>query len=74
MDEPKIDMRRSGQYTYKGIEYGSLGDCKLKLDGDWVDAVVYCKEGRLYVRLVKDFDSKFVEIPYVITPVKPKKG
>ena len=64
----KIMVERIGSYSYKGKDYESLGECKMKLDGDWVDGVVYIKSNQLYVRLAKDFDEKFELIPYQVHP------
>lgn len=64
-------QKRIGKYSYKGKQYDCLGEAKIKLEGDWVEGVVYIRESQLYVRLVKDFDSKFELIPYEINI--PKK-
>lgn len=53
------------KFIYKGNIYTYEGVCKFKLGkGVWVDAIMYSKDGHMYVRDIVDFMTKF--IPKVI--------
>lgn len=47
------------KFEYKGNEYDYNGVCKVKVDGSWVDAVMYSRDGHTYVRELLDFMIKF---------------
>lgn len=55
---------RTGQYRHikSGTEYGCLGECKVKINGDWVNGVVYLKHGNIFVRELAEFEQKFERI------------
>lgn len=53
------------KFIYKGNIYTYEGVCKFKLGkGVWVDAIMYSRDGHMYVREIVDFMTKF--IPKVI--------
>ena len=47
------------KFQYKGNEYDYKGLCKVKIDNSWVDAVMYCRDGNVYVRELLDFFLNF---------------
>lgn len=47
------------KFQYKGNEYDYKGLCKVKVDDSWVDAVMYCRDGNVYVRELLDFFLNF---------------
>ena len=47
------------KFQYKGNEYDYKGLCKIKVDDSWVDAVMYCRDGNVYVRELLDFFLNF---------------
>ena len=47
------------KFEYKGNEYDYNGVCKVKVDGTWVDAVMYSRDGHTYVRELLDFMINF---------------
>lgn len=47
------------KFQYKGNEYDYKGLCKVKVDESWVDAVMYCRDGEVYVRELLDFFLNF---------------
>jgi hypothetical protein len=51
-------------WTYKGKEYRIVHFVKMKVNGDWVDGVLYeamylNPDGRYFVRTKEDFDLLF---------------
>ena len=47
------------KFQYKGNEYDYKGLCKIKVHDSWVDAVMYCRDGNVYVRELLDFFLNF---------------
>lgn len=47
------------KFEYKGNIYDYEGVCKFKLDHSWIDAVMYSRDGHMYVRELLDFIVKF---------------
>lgn len=47
------------RFEYKGNIYEYEGVCKFKLDHSWIDAVMYSRDGHMYVRELLDFIVKF---------------
>lgn len=47
------------KFQYKGNEYDYKGLCKVKVDQSWIDAVMYCRDGHVYVRELLDFFLNF---------------
>lgn len=47
------------KFQYKGNEYDYKGLCKVKVDDSWIDAVMYCSDGNVYVRELLDFFLNF---------------
>ncbi len=51
-------------YEYKGKSYRLLQSTKIKIDGEWVDGIIYMclyknPDGLIYVRTKKEFFEKF---------------
>ena len=47
------------KFQYKGNEYDYNGVCKVKVDGTWIDAVMYSRDEHTYVRELLDFMINF---------------
>lgn len=47
------------KFEYKGNEYDYNGVCKVKVDDSWIDAVMYSRNGHMYVRELLNFMINF---------------
>lgn len=49
-------------YIYKDGIYTFVSECLIKSGRDWIQGVIYSKNGRMYVRNKGDFEAKFRKI------------
>lgn len=63
----KQEAVRAKHPTYKhlktGNKYGKLRDCKIKVNGEWKEGIIYCDiRMNVYVREKSDFESHFKQV------------
>ncbi len=58
---PMQDLMQVIKHKKNGKRYKKLYEALAKIDGVWIDAVVYqsCYDDEVYVRTIKDFGDSF---------------